>query len=167
MLEEAICMSKKKNYQCLMVETKDKQQFFTHQKNYNQLMEFSRITGADISVVKVKEAVEVLGLTKLAPAICSTPEPLGKPDFEIIEYKTNQAKKTRPKMLKNAKKIKKFIRDTLIAGRVVKLVDIAKKFQQYKLTLACFCNHLKSVRDDLAKEGKHAVKTGHGEYKIG
>jgi len=150
-----------------MIETKDKQQFFTHQKNYDHIMEFSKMTGAEISVVKVKEAVEVLGLTKLAPALCSTPRILKKPDFEIIEYKSNQAKKNRPKMLKNAKKIKKFIRETLISGDIVRLVNVAKKFQQYKLTLACFCNHLKTVRDELVKEGKHVIKLGHGEYKIG
>ena len=158
-------MSKKKNYQCLMIETQDKQRFFTHEKNYDSLVEFSKACGVEISVVKVKEA-EVLDLVKLAPAICNTPTTLKKPEFEIIEFKISKPKKNRPKMLKNAQKIRQHIKETLLNGDVIRLSDVAKKFKRYKLTLACFCNHLKAVRDELSSEGHSVRRIGHGEYRI-
>jgi len=158
-------MSQKKNFQCLMLETKDNQKFFTYEKNYDQIIEIANVLGAEISIVKIKEA-EVLALSKLAPAICSTPDPEKKPDFEIIELKLSQNKKNRPKMLKNAKKIKKHIKELFLSKEIVKLADVASKFKRCRLTLACFCNHLKVVRKELEKEGYTIVKIGHGEYKM-
>ena len=158
-------MSKKKNYKCLMIETKDKQQFFTHEENYDQLVEFSKALGAEISVVKIKEA-NVLDLKQLAPAICNTPGSDKKPEFEIIEYKLGKPKKNRPKMLRDAKKIKGFIRDKFLNGDVVELAAVAKRFKRYKLTLACFCNHLKDVRRELEKEGHRIRRVGHGKYQM-
>ena len=54
---------------CLLLETKDKRKFFTHEKNFLQLIEFSRTFNAEISVVKM-EQTELLDLKDLAPAIC-------------------------------------------------------------------------------------------------
>ena len=47
---------------CLMVETKDHRKFFTYPKNLNQLTEFYKTFGAEISVVKVEDDTEVLDL---------------------------------------------------------------------------------------------------------
>lgn len=154
-----------KNYQCLMIETQDKQIFFTHEKNYNFLIEFSKACGAEISVVKVKEA-NVLDLIKLAPAICNTPSSLKKPEFEIIEFKISKPKKDRSRMLRNAQKIRQHIKDILLSGNIIRLSDVSKKFKQYNLTLACFCNHLKAARDELTKHGHVVKRIKHGEYRI-
>jgi hypothetical protein len=154
-----------------MIETRDKQKFFTHEKNYDSLIEFSKACGAEISIVKVKEA-DVLDLVKLAPAICTTPEVKKKlevekkPEFEIIEFKISKQKNNRTKILRNAQKIRGYIKTELLSGEVLKLSEVSNKFARLKLTLACFCNHLKAVRDELAKENFVVERIGHGEYRI-
>lgn len=157
-------MSKKKNYQCLMIETRDRRKFFTHQKNYPQLIEFSRTFDCEISVVKVKEA-EVLNLVQLAPAIC-TGTSVKKPDFEIIEVKHSEDKRTRPKILSTAKKIKNYIKELLLQGEVVRLATVSNKFKEDDLTSACFCNHMRSLRKELSAEGIEIERIGHGKYQI-
>ena len=54
---------------CLLIQTKDKRKFFTHEKNFVQLIEFSKTFGAEISMVKLEEG-PILELKELAPAIC-------------------------------------------------------------------------------------------------
>ena len=73
---------KKKNFKCLMLKTRDNRKYFTHEKNYDYLIEFSRTFGAEVSVVEVEEA-EVLDLEELAPAICDC-DPVYKttPEFK-------------------------------------------------------------------------------------
>lgn len=51
---------------CLLIETKDKRKFFTHEKNFIQLIEFSKAFNAEISIVKLEEG-SVLELEELAP----------------------------------------------------------------------------------------------------
>lgn len=76
-------MNKKRSFQCLMIETKDKRNFFTHKKNYMPLIEFAKTFKAQISVVKTNEA-ELLDLVDLSSAICN-PYYKQKANFEIVE----------------------------------------------------------------------------------
>jgi hypothetical protein len=148
-----------------MIETRDNRQFFTDEENYGQLIEFSKTFDAEMSVVRVKEA-EVLGLRQLVPAICNREYKIKKPDFEILETKISTKKRNRGKLLNNAKKIKKHIRDSFLSGDEVSLKDICKKFQRQDLTLACFCNHLSAVRKEMEKDGHSIEKIGGGKYQL-
>lgn len=70
--------------QILMVETNNKK-FFTHKKNYTQLIEFSKTVDAEMSIVKVDDVV-ILDLQELAPAICNANFQQKQPKkIEIIE----------------------------------------------------------------------------------
>ena len=80
-----------------MVKTKDNRNFFTHEKYYPQLTEFSKAFGAEISVVKIKDG-EVLDLVELAPAICNSDFRM-RQEFEIVETKVPIRKKCRSKLL--------------------------------------------------------------------
>lgn len=151
----------KKNYKCLMIETKDNRKFFTQEENLPELIEFSKTFGAEISVVKMNDEPEVLDLIDLATAMCSMTKTKVKPEFEILETKVDKPQRNRTKILRDARKIRKYIKELLLAGEVVQLSTVAKKFKHYKLTLACFCNHLREVRKELEVE-----KIGHGKYML-
>ena len=122
-----------KNSQCLMLKTKDQRTFFTYEKNYIPLLEFSRLFKAEISIVSVQEA-EVLDLSELAPAICDvsytqTP-PIG---LSVIEIKS--CVQNRQKILKSAKKIADFIENLFKSGDVVCLKELKLKFDN--VSVAC------------------------------
>ena len=77
---------------CLMIETKDNRQFFTHEKNFNQLIEFSKFFKAKISVVQIMGA-DLLSLEELAPALCDTTKKKQKKEFKIMEVRLNFSNK--------------------------------------------------------------------------
>jgi len=146
-------------FQCLMLETPDHRQFFTYEKNYPQLIEFSKTFGAEMSVVKVKEA-EVLTLENLAPALCD-PTYKKAAKFEVVEPKITVNHKPRPK----SAAIRSWIRSRLVAGKSVKLNEIFEAFSEMKMTKAAFCTHYTAVRKELAKEGWKIEKVGGGTYQ--
>jgi hypothetical protein len=148
-----------KEFQCLMVETPDHRHFFTHEKNYPQLLEFSQTFGAEISIVKVKDA-NVLTLEGLAPALCD-PNYQNTAEYEIIEPKLTTHKKPRPR----SKIIRDWIKNQLITGKTVKLNEIFEKFSELKMTKAAFCTHYTAVRKELTQEGWKIEKVGGGTYQ--
>lgn len=154
---------KRKDFQCLLVETKDHRKFFTHEKNYPLLIEFSKTFGADISVVHVQEA-EVLTLQALAPAICNPANAGNTSDFQLLEFKIKAT--SRDKMRLHAAKIRNFIRTWFESGRVVELDKVAKKFSKLVLTRACFCNHISFVRKEFESRGRTVEKIGGGKYRL-
>lgn len=159
-------MPRKRNCQCLLVKTKDRRNFFTHERNLPELIEFSKTFGAEISVVKVKEA-EVLDLVKLGTAICDATYYLPiKPDYEILETKISSKTKKRNKILKTSKKIRKFIRNLFLSGEVASLREVKCRFKRYQLTTACLCNHMRIVREELKQEGYQIENIGRGKYQI-
>ena len=159
-------MPQKKDYQCLMLTTPDNRKFFTQEKNYDQLVEFSNTFGADISVVRVKEA-QVLDLSLLAPAICN-PVYKESPQFEVLEVRVSSQlrNRTRKKLIKNAEKIRNYIRNRFLAGNCVELKKIAKHFNKQNLTLACICNHISTVRTKLEEEGYEVARLSSGKYQL-
>jgi len=149
---------------CLMIKTKDQREFFTYIKNYKQLVEFSKVFNAEISVVKVKDA-EILELTDLAPALCDK-NYTSNADYKVVDVKVRQEKKIRQKILENASKIKAYIKKEFLSGKIVKLNDLRKRFSKNNLTAACICNHLKDVKLKLEIEGYRVLHVGHGRYKL-
>ena len=147
--------------QCLMIETKDHKKFFTYEKNFPQLIEFSKTFNAEISKVQIPSEAEVLELEELAPALCEKKSQ--KVHYKVLELKLCP-KITRRKILSRAKKIQKHIQNKLLTGRTVTLKELANKFKG--LTSACLCIHFKSIRDKMALEGHLFVKTGGGSYKM-
>lgn len=156
-----------RDYKCLMITTKDHRKFFTYEKNYIQLLEFSKLFGAEVSIVNVKEA-EVLDLPQLAPAFCDanyTPEK--RPDYKVLEIKLPQRKKrNRQDILKMAQVIQGYISKSFLNGEIVSLKKLNKKFAEEKLTLACLCNHVAVAKKALEERGHRIVKVGGGQYQL-
>ena len=151
---------------CLMIKTKDHRKFYTHEKNFLQLIEFSKLFNAEVSVVKVKDA-SMLELPDLAPALCDATYSQEQPaECQIIEVKIAQNKKSRQNILKSAKKIQEYIKNQFLKGEIVSLKKLSDKFKPLKVTNACLCTHLKLVRNDLESQGYVVTKTGGGKYTI-
>ena len=149
---------------CLMVKTKDNRSFFTHERYYPQLTEFSKTFGAEISVVKVKDG-EVLDLIQLAPAICNS-DYNPRPDIEIIETKIPARKRCRSKLLKNSQKIRDYIESQFRNGATVSLQALMNRYKRLRITSACLCHHVKVVREQLEKDGMTIIKVGGGKYQM-
>ena len=150
---------------CLLIQTKDKRKFFTHEKNLVQLIEFSKTFGAEISMVKLEEG-PVLELKELAPAICDPTYKKIKSQYSIIETKINTDVKSRENILTIASKVKKYISEQFKSRNTVSLKELKKKFQKENLTNAALCNHIRRVKQDFEKEGIKFIKIGAGEYRI-
>lgn len=149
--------------QCLLIETKDNRQFLTHEKNFIQLIEFSKHFKANISLVKIDNG-EILDLEQLAPAICNSNYKKNKIDYKVIETKMKCSK---IKIItSNSTKVQKEIKNKFLQREIVSLKEIKKIFKKLNLTDATLCNHMKKVREDLCKEGYSFVKLGAGKYRI-
>lgn len=155
-----------RDYKCLMITTKDRRKFFTYEKNYMQLMEFSKLFGAEVSIVNVKEA-EVLDLAQLAPAFCDANYISEKRDYQVLEIKLPQRKKRkRQDILKMAQVIQGHISKAFLKGEVVSLKKLNKRFADEKLTLACLCNHVAVAKKALEERGYRIVKVAGGQYQV-
>lgn len=155
-----------KDGQCLMIKTKDRRKFFTHEKNYIQLLEFSKLFKAEVSVVAVKEA-EVLELEQLAPAICDATYQQSQPtEMTVLEVKLSQKRRNRQNILKTAQRITKYIEKRFLAGDVVGLRELTRKYKKLDVTSACLCNHVSLVRKRLEAEGHAFEKVGGGKYRL-
>ena len=155
------------NIRCLMIKTKDKRNFFTHEKNFPQLIEFSKTFKAEISLVKVEDPT-IMELTQLAPAICDANFAVPSVNkYEILEIKSPVApKKRRDKILRVASQIKSYITNKFLKGDVVTLKDLRRKYKRYNLSVPCLSNHVARVKKELTERGKHIKRTGMGKYQI-
>lgn len=150
---------------CLLIQTKDKRKFFTHEKNYVQLIEFSKAFNAEVSIVKLEQGV-VLELEQLAPAICDPSYKKPNAQYEVIETKLATEGRTRTEILKVAGKVKKYVSGEFQKRNSVSLKELKKRFKKHKLTDTALCNHIRRVKQELEKEGFEFEKTGAGTYKV-
>lgn len=150
---------------CLLIETKDKRKFFTHEKNFVQLIEFSKTFNAEISVVKMDKG-PLLDLEELAPAICDAGYKKPQINYEVIETKLGKTGRARPNILKTANKVNKYIVDRFTNRASVSLKDLKKRFKQFELSDAALCNHIRRAKKQLESQGLTFVKTGAGTYRV-
>jgi tRNA splicing ligase len=149
--------------QCLMINTKDNRKFFTHEENFPDLIEFSRIFNAEMSIVQIENEKEILDLKKFVPAFCEKKSQ--KTKYTVLKIKL-KLPNNRRKIINRAKKIKKYIQKELTDGNPVSIKALKERFKNYKLTTACLCMHLKSVRTTLAATGVKTIKVGQGKYRV-
>lgn len=152
---------------CLLITTKDKRKYLTHEKYFPQLIEFSKTFNAEISVVKLEggEPPPPLELEDLAPALCDNNYKGRRFDYEVLETKIAQENRPRKKILRDASRIKRYIISRFQMGQVVSLKELRKKFRRYGLTPAALCNHVRRAKAELNCLGYEFIKSGAGEYQ--
>jgi len=148
---------------CLLVKTKDKRKFLTEEDNLPMLEEFSETFKAEVLLVRLlEEKQKILPLKKLAPAFCDSSFNQN-PEYEMISRVL--PKRTRSNIIKDAAKIKKYIKNQFLNGKTVSLKELKERFKEaLAVTDACLCNHLAVVRKELTKDGHSIVKKGAGSY---
>ena len=71
---------------CLLLQTKDKKQFFTFVKNKKQLENYCRTFNAKMFVVKAEiENSSILDISKLVPALCDKNYSNKPTSYEIVK----------------------------------------------------------------------------------
>lgn len=151
------------NEKCLLLRTKDKRKFLTHEKNLPSLIEFSKTFGAEIYEVIPEDGQKVLELKPLTVAICN-PEYGGAPKYSKIDKIFPKSKRNRSTILNDAGKIRAFIKKRLLEGKPVSLKELKDKYKEWELTDACLCNHLSVTRKELVQSGHSFRKLGAGKY---
>jgi len=154
----------KKNYRCLMIKTPEKRKYFTYEKNFNTLIEFSRMFQAEISVVRVREA-EILDLPELVPALCDTNYQPRLSNYRVLGVKV-QNRPDRTSSRNNARLIRDYIRDNLLKGRTVCLRSLSDRFNDLGLSTTSLANQFRRVRDDLAGQGYVLGRERGGVYSV-
>lgn len=149
---------------CLLIETKDKRKFFTHEKNFVQLIEFSKAFNAQISTVKLEEGT-ILELEELAPAICDPSYKKSDVQYKILETKLSKENRSRKDILKAATLIKKYVESKFFTRETVSIKELQKKFKKYEFTDAAMRNHIKKIMLDLENKGFRFEKIAVGTYK--
>ena len=150
---------------CLLIETKDKKRFVTHEKYLHQLIEFSKTFGATISVVDA-EGVTPLVIEDLVPAICDQNYKTQHFKYKILETKLKKEKKDRKKMLQTASKIQEYIYEKFTKKETVSLKELKKQFKKQELSDAALCNHVRRTKETLEKEGFAIQKIRGGMYRM-
>jgi hypothetical protein len=144
-----------------MIETRDHRKFFTHQKNFIQLIEFANTFDAQVSVVRVEEA-DILDLAPLAEAI-SNPEYDGNGNFQVLELKIPSPQhQPRPK---NPEQIKKYVVELFLTGRIVDQAEVLELFKT-QTSYNAVATTLHKIRKELQDSGHKIQKIGAGRYSL-
>jgi hypothetical protein len=154
----------RKNYRCLMIKTPEKRKYFTHEKNFAPLIEYSRMFQAELSVVRVREA-EILDLPDLIPALCDTNYQPVTSNYRVLGVKI-QNKPNRHSTRQNAQLVRDYILDNLLKGRPMSLRCLCTRFGDLGLSSTSLANQFRRVRDDLNYKGYDLGRDSGGVYNV-
>lgn len=165
---------------CLLIKTLDNRCFFTTNDNYPQLIEFAKTVGAEVSIVKAEEPLEVLELSHLVKSLCDVTKGSREAKYQILENKissdsvavvtfTNKVLSKvvnkREAMLALAKEVREHIKTRLVSGEPLVLADLFNTFGD-KLSASALRTHVNVVRNRLSLEGHPTDKVGVGQYRL-
>jgi len=155
-----------------MIKTKDQRQFFTHEEHLPQLIEFSKVFGAEISVVKIDDDNKVLTLEELPTAFCDASY-ADQTNYELVRIKiaefkniAPQAPNKRKNILALASQIKTFIVTQLLTNGSVTFAQVEKKFHKYNLSKPTISNHIRRAKEEMEQDGYEIVRKKRGVYTI-
>jgi DNA-binding transcriptional ArsR family regulator len=154
-----------------MIKTKDQRQFFTEEEHLPQLIEFSKIFGAEISIVKVDEN-KIRPLEELPEAICDASYE-DQSEYELVKIKIAEFKSLAPEaptkrkdILALAAQIKNYIVTELLSKGRVTFAQVEKKFSKYNLSKPTISNHIRRIKEEMAIDGYEVVREKRGEYSL-
>lgn len=155
-----------------MIKTRDQRQFFTHEEHLPQLIEFSKVFGAEISVVKIDNDDKILSLEELPTAICDASYE-SKANYEIVKIKIAEFKNIIPQepnkrenILALASQIKTFIVSQLLTNGSVTFAQVIKKFSKFNLSKPTVSNHIRRAKEELEQDGYKIARKKRGVYVL-
>lgn len=148
---------------CLLLITKDKRCFPTSEKHLDTLTEFAKKFRVEVFLVELQEKTKILGLKRLAIAVCDQNQNQDVPHTKLKRLLPSQ-KRSRKKILEDAAVIQKFIKTRFLSGKELSLKELKEKYKNCNLTDACLCQHMTKIRGMLTKKGHQFEKAGAGVY---
>lgn len=151
----------------LLIETKDKRKFLTHEKHLLQLIEFSKTFSASLFIVKSNE--KPMELEEIVNNLCNSEYQSPEYNYEIIETKLENRpiiQKAKKNLIKNSDQIKNYIEKQFKNKNIVSVKELKSKFKQYNLSDSTFSNHIKNVKLQIEKQGFKVKKVGTGKYSV-
>jgi hypothetical protein len=145
-----------------LIELQDKRKFFTHKKNFSQLIEFCNSFKANMSLVNMKNG-NILDLDELAPAFCNPKQKKQICEYTLIENKIITKDKNNKTSNKN---IKNYIKRKLLSKNSVDIQQLKKKYNRNGIDIKTINNCFYQVKNELKKEGYNLTKISTGNYKI-
>jgi len=148
---------------CLLLKLSDNRHFFTHETNFPLLIEFSRVAGAEVSLVKTQDA-KILEIEELAKKICTH---VGNehPAYEVLERRVLPTDLPEKKMsAQMSQEINLHITAEMLTGKVVKKADLCSKWPDVEAV--AMTKHFARVRRQLEGEGYSVEKLRPGEYQV-
>ena len=149
---------------CLLIETKDKRVFFTHETNLLKIQELSNIFNAEIFHATTCDNTKLLDLQELATAFCDSSYKSEPCEYKKLKSQITLTSKKRTEILEIAEKIKQYITNQFISNKSVSLKNLKDKFPS--LTSATLCNHIRRAKIILEAKGYKFVKSSAGTYRI-
>lgn len=149
---------------CLLISTKgENKKFLTYEKNLSALIEFAKTFSVEIYLAKPESGQKIMELKALTAAIC---DPLYQAELHCVKLERifPRTNKNRKSILADANKIRSYITSQFLAGKLVSLKDLKERFKKQKVTDACLCSHLTSVRKSLSQNGHEFRKVSAGTY---
>lgn len=157
----------------MLTTSPDGRRFFTPEANYPLLLEFAKTFGAELSIIKAQEPIEILELSELTKSMCDQAYNDKGKSFEIVETKFTPSGESQYK-IKTAddgkvgrnQEIKNNIREKLLSGKEVALKSICQEFEASGLSPSTLCNYFKQVRISLINQGYGFAQIKRGCYKL-
>lgn len=151
----------------LLIETKDKRKFLTHEKNLLQLIEFAKNFSASLFIVKSNE--KPMELEEIVNNLCHSEYQSPDYVYEVIETKLENRpviQKPRKNLIKNSDQIKNYIEKQFKNKNIVSVKELKNEFKQYNLSDTTFSNHIKNVKLQIEEQGFKVKKVGTGKYSV-
>lgn len=169
-----------KDGKVLLVTTNDSRRFLTFENNFPLLVEFARTCGAEISVVKVQDDANVLGLEDLAKSICDHQKVQVDLNYEVLETRLKpgdpvpplETSELPPAVVDRAEKVRRgrtvtqYIKQELLAGREVTVAMLEARFSNYGMTKAAFNSYLRRTQIALSASGFQISRPGRAKHFI-
>jgi hypothetical protein len=162
---------------CLLVKI-DNKCFLTHEKHLQSLIEFAKTFKARISLVKA-ESSSILTLEELAKKICEN-APASLLDYKVIRpdifdnnpklkkmvyYTSFSPALPKLRLANRMLALKKFIYESFKSGGEVVVKDIEHDFKKEGLSISTVYRCLRSIKEDLSKDGYKVIKIVPGRYR--
>ena len=147
---------------CLLIELKDNRKFMTYQKNFNQLIEFCKSFKANMSLVNMKNGI-IFDLEELVPALCNPKQKKINYEYTIIENKMVTNTKNKKQIIL---KLREEIRRKFESREAISENRLCAKYAKIGLNKSTIKNCIKSVKDEMKKEGHSFCRVSSGVYKI-
>ena len=149
---------------CILIKLPDSREFFTHEKNHQQLLEFSETFNSKILTIETDNP-NLLPLKGIVKAFCDQNINDSCPyTYRIIDSCQNL--NTRDIILKKVYDIRTYIESRFLEGGVISIKELHDYFKNHNIAVSTLYRHLANVKTKLKAQNRKIIKISAGRYKL-